>query len=104
MQPPPLPLPPAQASLRYPNPNVTAAPANPTTSVLQSVKQAFASVSQTQPPPSKAPPYIQTNSRAQYPQAPGVAPDCLIPGCGKPVHVDENGLPASDYCSQRHRE
>ncbi|KAG5642904.1 hypothetical protein DXG03_001911 [Asterophora parasitica] len=30
--------------------------------------------------------------------------DCLIPGCGKPVHVDANGVKTSDFCSQRHRE
>ncbi|TEB34607.1 hypothetical protein FA13DRAFT_1789019 [Coprinellus micaceus] len=30
--------------------------------------------------------------------------ECLIPGCGKPVHVDAKGLKASDYCSQRHRD
>ncbi|TFK27459.1 hypothetical protein FA15DRAFT_701862 [Coprinopsis marcescibilis] len=30
--------------------------------------------------------------------------ECLIPGCGKPVHVDAKGLKTSDYCSQRHRE
>ncbi|KAH6913470.1 hypothetical protein BKA70DRAFT_1525790 [Coprinopsis sp. MPI-PUGE-AT-0042] len=30
--------------------------------------------------------------------------DCLIPGCGKPVHIDAKGLKTSDYCSQRHRE
>ncbi|KAJ2932507.1 hypothetical protein H1R20_g4587, partial [Candolleomyces eurysporus] len=30
--------------------------------------------------------------------------ECLIPGCGKPVHVDSKGMKTSDYCSQRHRE
>lgn len=30
--------------------------------------------------------------------------ECLIPGCGKPVHVDEKGVKASEYCSMRHRE
>jgi hypothetical protein len=30
--------------------------------------------------------------------------ECLIPGCGKPVHVDAKGMKSSDYCSQRHRE
>lgn len=30
--------------------------------------------------------------------------ECLIPGCGKPVHVDAKGLKTSDYCSQRHRD
>ncbi len=29
---------------------------------------------------------------------------CLIPGCGKPVHVDAKGVKTSDYCSLRHRE
>ncbi|KAF8808630.1 hypothetical protein BYT27DRAFT_7222792 [Phlegmacium glaucopus] len=30
--------------------------------------------------------------------------ECLIPGCGKPVHVDAKGVKTSDYCSMRHRE
>ncbi|KAF8630187.1 hypothetical protein AX15_003065 [Amanita polypyramis BW_CC] len=29
---------------------------------------------------------------------------CLIPGCGKPVHVDAQGNTTSDYCSRKHRE
>ncbi|KAJ7222933.1 hypothetical protein C8J57DRAFT_1094316, partial [Mycena rebaudengoi] len=29
--------------------------------------------------------------------------DCLIPGCGQPVHVDSSGF-SSDYCSRKHRE
>src|SRR5690606_12897473 len=39
----------------------------------------------------------------QYQQPPDDL-ECLIPGCGKPVHVDAKGLKTSDYCSQRHRE
>ncbi|PPQ92583.1 hypothetical protein CVT25_007275 [Psilocybe cyanescens] len=30
--------------------------------------------------------------------------ECLIPGCGQPVHIDAKGVKASDYCSMRHRE
>ncbi|KAH9481193.1 hypothetical protein JR316_0005713 [Psilocybe cubensis] len=30
--------------------------------------------------------------------------ECLIPGCGQPVHVDSKGVKVSDYCSMRHRE
>ncbi|KIJ98118.1 hypothetical protein K443DRAFT_680995 [Laccaria amethystina LaAM-08-1] len=30
--------------------------------------------------------------------------ECLIPGCGKPVHVDAKGVKTSEYCSMRHRE
>ena len=30
--------------------------------------------------------------------------ECLIPGCGKPVHVNAKGVKASDYCSMRCRE
>ncbi|CAA7269532.1 unnamed protein product [Cyclocybe aegerita] len=30
--------------------------------------------------------------------------ECLIPGCGKPVHIDAKGIKMSDYCSMRHRE
>ncbi|KAJ7757693.1 hypothetical protein DFH07DRAFT_457522 [Mycena maculata] len=29
--------------------------------------------------------------------------NCLIPGCGQPVHVDSSGV-MSDYCSRKHRE
>lgn len=31
-------------------------------------------------------------------------PECLIPDCDEPVHVDSKGLKTSDYCSMRHRE
>lgn len=39
-------------------------------------------------------------------QAPASAPplECLIPGCGKPVHIDTQGNTTSDYCSRTHRE
>ncbi|KAF8972244.1 hypothetical protein BDZ97DRAFT_1650119 [Flammula alnicola] len=30
--------------------------------------------------------------------------ECLIPGCGKPVHADAKEVKTSDYCSMRHRE
>ena len=30
--------------------------------------------------------------------------ECLIPGCGQPVHVDAKGVKVSEYCSMRHRE
>ena len=30
--------------------------------------------------------------------------ECFIPGCGKSVHVDAQGMKTSDYCSMRHRE
>ncbi|PPQ63939.1 hypothetical protein CVT24_009114, partial [Panaeolus cyanescens] len=30
--------------------------------------------------------------------------ECLIPGCGQPVHVDAKGLKTSEYCSMRHRD
>lgn len=36
-------------------------------------------------------------------QAQGL-PECLIPGCGKPVHIDSSGSKTSEYCSMRHRE
>ncbi|KAL4260634.1 hypothetical protein AB1N83_008055 [Pleurotus pulmonarius] len=31
-------------------------------------------------------------------------PECLLPGCENPVHVDANGAKASEYCSKKHRE
>ncbi|KAF9479965.1 hypothetical protein BDN70DRAFT_894481 [Pholiota conissans] len=30
--------------------------------------------------------------------------ECLIPGCGQPVHTDTKGVRTSEYCSMRHRE
>ncbi|KAF4614046.1 hypothetical protein D9613_007446 [Agrocybe pediades] len=30
--------------------------------------------------------------------------ECIIPGCGKPVHVNAKGMKASEYCSMRCRE
>ncbi|KAG5653227.1 hypothetical protein H0H81_001610 [Sphagnurus paluster] len=33
-----------------------------------------------------------------------VPPECRIPGCGKPVHVDTKGVTTSEYCSLRHCE
>lgn len=30
--------------------------------------------------------------------------ECIIPGCGQPVHADAKGVRTSDYCSMRHRE
>lgn len=30
--------------------------------------------------------------------------ECYIPGCGKAVHVDAQGVKTSNYCSMRHRE
>jgi hypothetical protein len=29
--------------------------------------------------------------------------ECLIPGCGQPVHVDAKGVKVSEYCSMKHR-
>ncbi|KAF5341907.1 hypothetical protein D9611_001973 [Ephemerocybe angulata] len=40
----------------------------------------------------------------QQPQPDAEDLECLIPGCGKPAHVDAKGMKTSDYCSQRHRE
>ncbi|EAU83116.1 hypothetical protein CC1G_11642 [Coprinopsis cinerea okayama7 len=48
--------------------------------------------------------YQQQHHGQQYQQQPPDDLECLIPGCGKPVHVDAKGLKTSDYCSQRHRE
>lgn len=47
--------------------------------------------------------HVVSNSGQQQQQ--GSAPsECVIPGCGQPVHVDAKGLTASAYCSMRHRE
>lgn len=82
---------------------------NAAATVLQSVKQAFSTSSQPQQlQPQKSESYSQGSTKSRSSQTLATAPppalDCLIPGCGKPVHVDENGYPASAYCSQRHRE
>ncbi|KAJ7300735.1 hypothetical protein DFH08DRAFT_129002 [Mycena albidolilacea] len=39
-------------------------------------------------------------AQAPAPLQPG---DCLVPGCGQPVHVDSSGV-MSEYCSMKHRE
>ncbi|KAJ6561848.1 hypothetical protein B0H19DRAFT_1210000 [Mycena capillaripes] len=43
---------------------------------------------------------VVPQAQAQVPLQPL---DCLIPGCGQPVHVDASGV-MSDYCSKKHRE
>ncbi|KAJ7145069.1 hypothetical protein C8R43DRAFT_550036 [Mycena crocata] len=49
-------------------------------------------------------PPASSNAAAPAPAAaPQQALDCLIPGCGQPVHVDSSGA-MSDYCSKKHRE
>jgi hypothetical protein len=49
-------------------------------------------------------PAAQPNTASSQQAAAADDLECLIPGCGKPVHVDSKGLKASDYCSMRHRE
>ncbi|KAF8150099.1 hypothetical protein B0H34DRAFT_732421 [Crassisporium funariophilum] len=56
------------------------------------------SAASSQPPPSAA---QQLHLSAQ-PST--INLECLIPGCGQPVHVDAKGVKSSDYCSMRHRE
>ncbi|KZP04323.1 hypothetical protein FIBSPDRAFT_876627 [Athelia psychrophila] len=116
-QPPPLPIPPpAPPAGRRPPVPQGPPPANPAAAVLQSVKQAFSGGAPASPPPPPPPPppgppgsknngFVYIPPQSQLPQTKGGATlICLIPGCGKAVHLDANGLPASDYCSQRHRE
>ncbi|KAJ7111955.1 hypothetical protein C8R44DRAFT_882985 [Mycena epipterygia] len=58
-----------------------------------------------QPPQSNTPAAASSDTAAPnaVPQAPLQPLDCLIPGCGQPVHVDSSGV-MSDYCSKKHRE
>ncbi|KAJ7249180.1 hypothetical protein B0H12DRAFT_1202997 [Mycena haematopus] len=60
----------------------------------------------TKQPPASGTPAAPVSSGASAPNA-SAAPqeplDCLIPGCGQPVHVDASGV-MSDYCSRKHRE
>ncbi|KAJ7471406.1 hypothetical protein B0H11DRAFT_2237315 [Mycena galericulata] len=89
------------------------APAQPTTIAAAPVSA---------PPPPPVPANPQPKPRLNNPflnistqpvpastaaAAPNAAPqeplDCLIPGCGQPVHVDASGV-MSDYCSKKHRE
>lgn len=45
------------------------------------------------------------SSTSQQQQQQNSAPaECVIPGCGQPVHIDSKGLKTSEYCSMRHRE
>ncbi|KAJ6620074.1 hypothetical protein B0H10DRAFT_2362502 [Mycena sp. CBHHK59/15] len=72
------------------------------------------------PPPANLPakpknnPFLNASKQVLSQNAPGAPPsgapvqpleplDCLIPGCGQPVHVDASGA-QSDYCSKKHRE
>ncbi|KAJ7153611.1 hypothetical protein C8R46DRAFT_1166129 [Mycena filopes] len=99
--PPPAPAPaPVSAPLSTPMPPASSQPKpapknNP-----------FLNQSKQQPPASTA--FVP----ASGPTAPNVVPqatlqqqplDCLVPGCGQPVHVDASGV-MSDYCSKKHRE
>ncbi|KAJ6544996.1 hypothetical protein DFH09DRAFT_1040484 [Mycena vulgaris] len=58
-----------------------------------------------QPPPSNAPAAASSGTAGltTATQDPLQPLDCLIPGCGQPVHVDSSGA-MSDYCSKKHRE
>ncbi|KAJ7472734.1 hypothetical protein FB451DRAFT_1469686 [Mycena latifolia] len=91
---------PAPVSASVPVPAPAPAPANP-----QSKPRNNPFLNQ--PPASNAPATAASGTAAPSaaPQAPPpVQPlDCLIPGCGKPVHVDGTGV-MSDYCSKKHRE
>ncbi|KAF7321663.1 hypothetical protein MKEN_00687500 [Mycena kentingensis (nom. inval.)] len=55
-----------------------------------------------------APVVIPQAAAMTTPAAPNGAsmpvPDCLIPGCGQPVHVDASTGTMSEYCSKKHRE
>ena len=56
---------------------------------------------------SKSPATAQQPPSAQQPIttiAAATHVECLVPGCGKPVHTDVQGVKTSDYCSKRHRE
>ncbi|KAJ7168648.1 hypothetical protein C8R46DRAFT_237953 [Mycena filopes] len=95
-QPPPAPAPaPVSAPLSTPMPPASSQPKpapknNP-----------FLNQSKQQPP---APVASGTAAPNAVPQATMQQPlDCLVPGCGQPVHVDASGV-MSDYCSKKHRE
>ncbi|KAF9037695.1 hypothetical protein BJ165DRAFT_1416911 [Panaeolus papilionaceus] len=54
-------------------------------------------------PPGTQPLHISTKQYTGNQQASDNL-ECLIPGCGQPVHIDAKGLKTSEYCSMRHRE
>ena len=54
---------------------------------------------QQQPPQQVAPSGTLAQAPTNMPPL-----ECLIPGCGKPVHIDTQGNTTSDYCSRKHRE
>ncbi|KAJ7755523.1 hypothetical protein B0H16DRAFT_716684 [Mycena metata] len=57
-----------------------------------------------QQPASSSPAPASSGAAVPNPtQAPLQPLDCLVPGCGQPVHVDASGA-MSDYCSKKHRE
>lgn len=49
------------------------------------------------PGKAKADKYGDDKDFSEYPE------ECRIPGCGKPVYIDDLGDP-TEYCSMRHRE
>ncbi|KAJ6512671.1 hypothetical protein C8R45DRAFT_961046 [Mycena sanguinolenta] len=95
----------AQAPPPISAPNPAPAPANP--QPKQPRNNPF--LHSKQPPASGTPAVPVSSGAAAAPNSSAAPPDpaqpleCLIPGCGQPVHVDASGA-MSDYCSKKHRE
>lgn len=54
------------------------------------------------PPPAALKPTVKAG-KANVPVTKIISGICAIPHCGKPVHVDKNGV-STNYCSIKHRE
>ncbi|KIL58513.1 hypothetical protein M378DRAFT_170509 [Amanita muscaria Koide BX008] len=90
-------------------PSTTAQPAgqvNGTGSTATSLLQGFnpfSNVTNQQPPPQQLAANGVSAQVSASTQPPVPPLPCLIPGCGKPVHIDSQGN-STDYCSKKHRE
>lgn len=100
---------PGSTHLVPPSPQVSAATAppthgsnNPFAALINQHQPLLGAVSGTSATSSSTLPGAQHPHVSTQPAA--TPAQCLIPGCGKPVHVDSTGVSTGDYCSLRHRE
>ncbi|KAJ7846151.1 hypothetical protein B0H13DRAFT_110933 [Mycena leptocephala] len=106
-------IPQVQSFLAAVVPAVVPAPAPPVAPAAPPVSTPMPAPANPQPKQPRNNPFLNTAAPASsgaaapsanaVPQAPLSPLECLIPGCGQPVHVDASGV-MSDYCSKKHRE
>ncbi|PFH48380.1 hypothetical protein AMATHDRAFT_76772 [Amanita thiersii Skay4041] len=101
------PAPPAPQAIPAAPPSQSAASGNPFLTITSQQQQQLQQQQQQQQIPASNTSSANSSNTAQLSAGthPPIAPTlCLIPGCGKPVHVDAQGLFPSSYCSKKHRE